>query len=315
MDVVNIDEKSPYKGKCVLAIGMFDGLHKGHADVVKETKKLAKKCAAIPCVLTFAPHPSQIIQMGRPPAKMIFPPKQRAREFEKAGIKKVFEIKFTKDFAKLTPLQFASLLKEKFPRLKGVVTGFNFVFGFKAAGNTHTLAKLSEEFGWEFRAVKGKYLDDGRRISSSLMRTAVDKANFGLYEKIKGRVYSFCGKARRGKRMGAKLNFPTINIPWNPDCKPPFGSYAVEIKRLKTNKKYRGVASYGTSPTLGETEPLVEVNLFKDVDFGAPETFEVRMLKFLRNQKKFKSLSALVNEIARDKIKAQSYFDSLKSPQ
>lgn len=312
MQTVNIGENTPYRRKCVLAIGMFDGLHKGHARVVKKALELAKKHNAVPCVLTFSPHPSQVINMGREPAKMIFPPARRCAEFEAAGIKKVFVKKFTKTFAKMSPEKFAEELAKLFPNLKAVITGFNFVFGHKASGNTKTLGEISKRNGWQYCAVAGKFLPDGRRISSSLMRTAVKDADFALYEVLKGKKYEVFGRAKRGKHLGSKIGIPTINIQWNPDCKPPFGAYAVELVRLKTGAKYRGIASYGTAPTVGKTEPLLEANLFENVKFGAPENFKITMLKFLRKQEKFASLDALVAAIKKDKKAAEKFFDGMR---
>ncbi len=306
--IVNIDEIDAFEKKCVIAIGMFDGLHKGHQKVIEKARELAVKHKAIPCVLTFAPHPSKVIDMGREPVEMLCLPEQRAEMFKGVGIKKVFVKKFTKQFAKKSPESFVNSLKLKFPNLKAIVTGYNFLFGKNASGNAKTLEALSLQNGWEYSAVDGVYLPDGRRISSSEMRKAVCSGNLDDFRAMKGDDYTCVGLVKRGKRLGRTIGFPTLNLPWSPDCKLMFGAYAVELTRCKTGEKFCGVASYGTSPTVGETEPLLEVNLFDDVSFGAPSKIEVKIKKFLRPQKKFTSVDELKNQIVIDKENAERFF-------
>ena len=303
---VNIDEICESNKPCVIAIGMFDGLHKGHQKVISKTLELAKKHRADACVLTFSPHPSKIIDMGRAPVEMLCTKQQRADMFKSAGIKKVFVKKFTKKFAQMSPESFAKMLRKKFPNLKAIVTGYNFLFGKNASGNAKTLKELSEKNGWEYSAVKGVYLPDGRRISSSEMRKAVRAGKMDEFKKMKGAFYSCIGCVKRGKQLGRKIGFPTLNLPWNTDCKLPYGVYVVELTRIRTGEKFKGVASYGTSPTFEETEPLLEVHLFKKVSFGAPSKVEVKIKKFLRPQIKFDSVDALIEQIKKDKKEAKS---------
>ncbi len=301
----NVDEIDVFDKKCVIAIGMFDGLHKGHKKVIAKTRALAQKYKAMPCVLTFSPHPSRVIDMGREPVEMLCQPAQRADMFSRAGVKRVFVKKFTKQFAAMTPENFAKFLKRKFPNLRAIVTGYNFLFGKNASGNAETLKTLSVKNGWEYVAVDGVYLSDGRRISSSEMRNAVRAGRLDEFFAMRGEHYSCSGKVQRGKRLGRIIGFPTLNLPWNPDCKLPFGAYAVELTRCKTGEKFKAVASYGTSPTVGETAPLWEVNLFKNVAFGAPSKIEIKVVKFLRSQRKFASLEELATQIAIDKANAK----------
>ncbi|MBO5255129.1 MAG: riboflavin biosynthesis protein RibF [Opitutales bacterium] len=297
---VNLDNLGTFDRNCVIAIGMFDGIHKGHQKVIAKAKSLAKKYNAVPCVLTFTPHPSKVINMGREPVEMLCTSIQRVQMFKDVGIKKIFVKKFTKQFAKMSPLHFAELLKQKFPNLKGIVTGYNFLFGKNASGNTETLRELADVNGWEYSAVDGVFLSDGRRISSSEMRKAVHSGNLDEYKLLKGDYYTCFGNIKRGKRLGRTIGFPTLNLPWNPDCKLPYGAYIVELIRCKTGEIFKGIASYGTSPTIGETEPLLEIHLFKNVKWGAPSKVVVKLKKFLRPQKKFDSLEALIEQLHKD---------------
>ena len=296
----------------VLAIGMFDGFHTGHAEVLKAAGKAAKELGAKVGVLTFSPHPSKVVDMGRPPVNMIFTPQIRAEMFAAAGAEWVFVKKFDKSFAARTSDSFGKFLKRKFPNLKGIVTGENFLYGKGATGNAQTMLELAERNGWRYTAVKGVYLPNGKRMSSSLMRSALEAGNLKLFKKICGRDYAARGTVCGGKKLGRALGVPTLNLKWNPDCKPPFGAYAVRLKHGR--QTYEGVANYGTNPTVGKVSPLLESHLFKNVRFGEGETVEVKFLKFLRPEKKFASLDALKRQIAKDKLLAKRFFAENKKP-
>lgn len=308
-NIISLDEIENYAYPCVLAIGMFDGLHKGHAQVVAKAREIAARRNARPCVLTFSPHPSKVVDMGRPPVKMLFPRKIRAKMFAEAGVDAVFIKKFDLPFAGKTSQSFEEFLKEKFPHLVGIVTGENFVYGRGAEGDAKTLAETATRNGWEYAAIKGVYLPDARRMSSSLMRKALSAGDLQLFKNIADRNYTARGTVSDGKKLGRTIGFPTLNLKWNPDCKPPFGVYAVRLTH--NGRQYKGVANFGINPTVDDsTETVLETNLFETVKFGAGEEIAVEFLKFIRPEKKFDSLDALKAQIARDKQAAAEYFAS-----
>ncbi len=308
-NIISLDEIENYAYPCVLAIGMFDGLHKGHAQVVAKAREIAARRNARPCVLTFSPHPSKVVDMGRPPVKMLFPRKIRAKMFAEAGVDAVFIKKFDLPFAGKTSKSFEEFLKEKFPHLVGIVTGENFVYGRGAEGDAKTLAETAARNGWEYAAIKGVYLPDARRMSSSLMRKALSAGDLQLFKNIADRNYTARGTVSDGKKLGRTIGFPTLNLKWNPDCKPPFGVYAVRLTH--NGRQYKGVANFGINPTVDDsTETVLETNLFETVNFGAGEEIAVEFLKFIRPEKKFDALDALKSQIARDKQAAAEYFAS-----
>lgn len=304
--IISLDEIDKFDKPCVLAVGMFDGLHLGHSQVIGRALEMAKKNSAVVGVLTFSPHPSKVVNMGRPPVKMLFNRSIRAKMFSEAGAKAVFVKKFDKRFAARTSASFEKFLAKKFPHLIGIVTGENFLFGKGAEGNADTLREMAARNGWIYKAVKGVYLSDKRRMSSSLLREALSGGDLWLFKRVSGRNYAAEGNVVGGKKLGRKLGFPTLNLPWNPDCKPPFGVYAVELTRGKT--RYRGVANYGQNPTTGTESPVLESHLFKNVRFGEGAKIKVEFLKFLRPEKKFPSLDELKKQIAADKTAAQKFF-------
>ena len=169
---------------------------------------------------------------------------------------------------------------------------------------------MAERCGWEYSAVKGVYLDDGRRMSSSLMRQALKSGDLQLFEKIAGYRYVAQGEVSGGKKLGRTIGFPTLNLQWNPDCKLPFGVYAVEL--TFNGKKYCGVANYGTNPTVGKTSPVLETNLFESINFGEGSYISVSFVKFIRAEQKFSDIDLLKTQIAKDKITAQEIFEAVR---
>ena len=308
--VISLDKIKVFDKPCVLAVGMFDGLHIGHLQVIAKASELAKKHNALLAVLTFTPHPSHIVNMGRPPAEMLFPPEVRAKMFKDAGVEVVFIKNFDITFAGKSSDDFEAYLKEKFTSLKGIVTGENFLYGKNAKGNPQTLTDMAKRCGWEYFAVNGVYLEDGRRMSSSLLRSALKAGDFDLFKKIAGHYYVAQGVVSEGKKLGRTIGFPTLNLQWDPECKAPFGVYAVELKF--EGKVYRGVANYGVNPTVEKTSPVLETNLFESVDFGAGSYIEVSLVKFIRAEQKFVDVDALKTQIAKDKITAQNFFEAVK---
>ncbi len=304
--LISLDSIESFDKPCVLALGMFDGLHLGHQRVMKKAAEIAKKNNAVLGVLTFSPHPSKVINMGRPPVDMMFEGDSRVKLFESIGADYVFVKKFDKRFAGKSSDAFEKFLNKKFPNLRGLTTGENFLFGKNASGNIGTLAEMSKRNGWEYRAVKGLCLRGYGRMSSSLMRQSLCEGNLKLFKKIAGRPYFAEGEIKSGKQIGRTIGFPTLNLPWNPDCKPPFGVYAVELQR--GNKTYFGVANYGVNPTVGKVSPVLETNLFENVRFGAGAKVKVSFFKFLRAEAKFENIDALKKQIAKDKNSAKRFF-------
>lgn len=296
-----------FKSECVLAIGMFDGLHKGHMRVFDACLKLAKKTSSIPAILTFDPHPSSVIAMPHPPAKMMFNLEERAQMFKAAGAKKVFVQNFDKKFAALEPEEFASYLKKKFPKLKGIVTGENFLFGNKAHGDHKTLAEICTTNKWAYIPVR-RIKMGGERISSTRLRAALSAGKLGDYKKLAGTEYHAKGKIVQGRKLGRKLGFATLNLPWNPACKPPFGAYVAAVIDSR-GKEANAVASYGTNPSVAQTSPTIEAHVLGKTSLRANSTVKIKLIKFLRPQKKFNSLEKLANQIQKDKIAAEKFFD------
>ncbi len=293
----------------VLALGVFDGVHKGHIAVLKKTLSLAKKFGAKSAVLTFFPHPSKITKTRV--VRLVSTLEQRIEKIKSQKINKVFVKNFDKEFSKKSPEEFLIFLKESFPNLKALVSGENFHFGSNASGGAEWLKNNSKNFGIQYCAVKGVYFE-GSRVSSSRLRSLIEDGKVDYIKDMNFNPYSAFGKVIAGKKLGKKLGFPTLNIKFNPDCKPPYGVYLTKVKYLGKKKfSSYAVSNYGLNPTVEKiSEPILESNLFKTPNFSTGAKIEVEFLKFLRAEKKFPSLEALKKQIFIDKAEAFKILSS-----
>ena len=306
-----MDSGGPFAGRYALAIGMFDGFHRGHKRVLEKCVSLAKRLGAKPAILTFDPHPSAVVKMPYPPAEMLFDPRSRARMFLDAGAESVFVKKFDKKFASSSARKFAEGLSKKFPKLCAIVTGENFLFGRNAEGDAKTMREICGETGWKYAAVP-RVKSGGRRISSTRLREALKRGDMPLYKRLAGRPYEAAGKVESGRRIGRKLGFPTLNLPWNPACKPPYGAYAGEVVDVG-GKAFPAVVGYGTAPSAGGEKPLIEAHVLGGTKLKTGSQIGVRLLKFLRPQAKFPTLEDLERQIAADAREAKKFFRGMRA--
>ena len=307
-----LDEVSADEADCVLAIGVFDALHRGHLKVVESARRLALKFGAKLYVLTFFPHPSKVLSKeGK--SSLIYGLDTRIKLLVSLGVDKVFVKDFTPEFACLSPEEFLLYILRKFPNLRGIVTGDNFRFGRNAGADTSWLAAKSADYGFEALAVGGE-LDDDMYVSSTRLRRLLREGRMEEFARLCSRPYFAIGKVESGKHLGAKLGFPTLNLDLSGECLPPFGVYVSRLENLDSGGIYEGVSNYGFCPTVGGVDRAVlETNLLSDkVDFGSGTLVKVELLKFLRGERKFASLDGLKRQINIDKNGAISYFECLK---
>jgi riboflavin kinase/FMN adenylyltransferase len=307
----------------VVAIGNFDGVHRGHQAMLASVADDARRRGLAPAVLTFSPHPRAVL--GRPPV----PPLLTALERKLDLIRRVdpaivpYVQRFDLSFASLSPLEFVDLVLVRRLRAEVVVVGHNFHFGKDRAGNFDTLTRLGAEHGFETRSHE-LVGDEGGAWSSSRVRAAIAQGDLDQASRMLGRPHMVSGLVAPGDRRGRTLGFPTCNLAGVEEALPPFGVYAVLVDRerapaagvpLSGVEGYTptppgpaaialaaGVANIGVRPTVapGEARPSVEVHLFDtDADlYGA--RLRVHLVARLRPEQRFAGLDALKAQIARD---------------
>jgi riboflavin kinase / FMN adenylyltransferase len=291
----------------VMALGYFDGVHIGHQKVISKTIELAKQKALDAAVMTFYPHPSIVLRKDAQTTNYITPLHQKIKEIEKLGIDVLYIVNFNMELASLIPQEYVDRFLIGL-NVKHVVAGFDFTFGQKGKGNMETMPFHSR--GIFEQTVIDKVENTGLKISSTLIRELLHSGEVHVIPAYLGRYFEIEGKVVDGEKRGRTIGFPTANIAYDESYMvPPTGVYVVRMK--VGSNWYNGVANIGYKPTFLEerpTKPTIEVHLinFNGSIYG--ETVNVEWHARLREEKKFQSVQELIEQILKDKKKAERYF-------
>ena len=284
-------------GRCVMSIGQYDGVHLGHQKLLAETVGQAAEQGLPALVLTFDPHPREVIKPGSHPP-ILTPLRRKAELIEQCGIDALCVVPFTRTFAKLSPQEFVhdTLVTRLHPAK--IIVGENFTFGHKAEGTVDTLAELGGSLGFEVEALK--LVNEGPHpISSTFIRSCVDAGDMPLATAALGRPHRIEGLVVRGDMRGRGLGFPTANLrPPMYSAIPADGVYA---GWMTVRDRPRAAAiSVGTNPTYSGTERRVESYLldFEGDLYG--EQVQVDFIERIRPMLRFSSSEELVTAIEQD---------------
>ncbi len=296
----NIDNCSIKKS--VVALGKFDGVHLGHQAILEELKKEKNRDKEIKTVIiTFSISPEAVLSDKK--LKYIMTDREKREYFEHSGIDYLIDIKLDKKFLNISAQDFVKeYLSENLGAVK-VVCGKNFRFGRDRQGTTDFLGNIGIKFGFETKIVDYVTIEK-KEISSTRIRTEILKGNIELANKMLGHEYSVTGIVEHGRELGRTLCFPTINIQ-PPDDKilPPNGVYISECVISEKNRV--GVTNLGIKPTVGGERIGIETNIFDYSGNLYGQEVTVRLLKFLREEKKFESIYELQEQIKKDIICAK----------
>ena len=282
---------------CVITIGNFDGVHLGHQALLTEVKKRAHDLKLESAVITFEPNPKDYFSQNKPQTR-ISSLREKIELFNEIKIDRVHIIKFNQEFSKVTANEFISVLIKQL-KVKEIVVGEDFCFGSGREGGIKQLSASSMKLN-----IKNKILMDGKRISSTLIRNLLANDKLDQANKYIGRPYSISGKVVHGEKRGRKIGFPTANIHMRHNRPPLKGVFAVKFQN------HFGVANLGIRPSIkGEKKLQLEVHLLNFSSDLYGQHVSVTFLKKLRDEKKFKSLDELKEQIKLDVIKAKLFFD------
>lgn len=296
------------KNGVALAIGNFDGLHKGHQAVIERMKLEAKNNQLTSAVMIFEPQPLEFFSKDHSPAR-IYSIRDKLQALEVSGVELVFCMRFNKEFASMSAKQFVQeLLVEKLG-VKSVTVGTLFNFGKGGMYTIEDIRQIGEKFGMKAQAIDRVNLN-GERVSSTLIRSYLQLGKLDLAKEALGRYYSMSGKVVRGNQIGRKLGFPTANVNMNRLVSPLRGVYAVAI--LLGGKLFKGMANIGYRPTVvqGQKKSILEVNIFdfnKDI-YG--ENIVVFFIKKMRDEMKFSSINELQEKLLQDKKNTEEFLVS-----
>lgn len=310
MDVVYFpDEPRPLRWMSpVLALGNFDGLHRGHQKIVERIRRSAADRGATALVLTFDPHPPRVVRPDKaPPLLMTMP--QKVRALERAGLQGVAVVRFTEAFSKWTPEQFVRQVLVDWLRVSEVWVGADFLFGHERAGTFSVLRTLGLQHG--FRVEK---IDPVRYkefvVSSTRIRRLVAEGRVDEAGALLGHHYAIDGVVTAGAGRGRTLGFPTANLSTDNELVPPTGVYATTAELQGT--RWPAVTNIGVRPTFESAGNLcVETHILglqADV-YGAP--LSLSFIQRLRDERKFPDVDALREQIAADIRRAGRLFDNI----
>ncbi|WLD95386.1 bifunctional riboflavin kinase/FAD synthetase [Alkalihalobacillus sp. AL-G] len=292
-----------------MAVGYFDGIHRGHKQVIDKAKQIADEHDYESAVMTFDPHPSVVLGKGTGEHEHITPVEDKVEIMEDLGIDRLYIITFSKEFASLTPQEFVDLFVIGF-NVKHVVAGFDFSFGKKGEGTMETLPFHSR--GKFDHTTVDKVAINGEKVSSTLIRTLIRTGSVERIPNYMGRRYRLRGSVVRGEQRGSTIGFPTANIlPADSYLFPATGVYAVKL--FVNANWYKGVCNVGYKPTFhNEMEglPSVEVHLFCFNQSIYGEKVIVEWCQRLRDEKKFSSAEELIKQISIDSEMAMAYFEN-----
>ena len=303
MKIFNNTSISKNYKKAAIAIGNFDGVHKGHQKVFRETKKFAKKNKVKFGVLTFTPLPVMFFNKKIKNFR-ISSEENKLKLFVKNKVDFSINVQFNKKFSKITAENFIknNIYKKINPKLLAVSN--NFKFGRNRKGNIKLLKKYSKKFSYKLLNIKPyKYLR--KIVSSSKIRNYLTKGKINLANKLLSRTWFIDGVVQSGKKLGRKLGYRTCNIYIDNYILPKVGIYAVKVRINNENKIFGGVAYLGSRPTFNEKKVFLEVNIFGLKKNLYKKKLRVYFLKFLRGDKKFNNSQQLVKQMNKDVIHAK----------
>jgi riboflavin kinase/FMN adenylyltransferase len=290
-----------------LAIGVFDGVHLGHQEVIRGALDFSEKHGGSAVVMTFDPHPMKVLRPEAAP-RLLCSTRHKLRILEQLGVAHTLVVPFDHEMARTSAKQFVDSLTIACRPLGFVSVGYTWAFGKGREGNIHQLMELGEANGFGVYGVPAVQVG-GQVVSSTLIREAVRAGDFAQAKKLLGRDYTVLGKVVKGKQLGRQLGFPTANVAVENEELPPSGVYAVKVRSSESGvRSWNGVANLGLRPTVdaNASERSLEVYLL-DFDGDLYETeMEVAFVKLLREEKKFSGLDQLKAQIARDVAEARS---------
>ncbi|CAF23482.1 bifunctional riboflavin kinase/FAD synthetase [Candidatus Protochlamydia amoebophila] len=286
------DKKIPQ----ILTIGNFDGVHLGHLFVLQRVQAIAKQSDAEITVLTFSNHPSEVLR-PQDPAKLLCTLPHKIKLLESNHVNHLFLIPFTNYLAKHSAASFVERIRQFIP-FSHLILGHDATLGRDRQGNRLVMQTLAEMWGFEVHYLD-EYRYEGLAVSSTSIRKLVQEGDLKKVHALLGRPYSIYSTISSGLGKGRQMGYPTANIEVQNLCLPPFGVYAVEIK--KGQEILPGIANLGFAPTIRQNNiPLLEVHILTGQTEFSEDPIEVIFQHYIRPEKKFENIEQLRSQIRQD---------------
>ena len=291
------------KGAAV-AVGAFDGVHRGHQAVIASAREAADRLGVPLGVVSFHPHPRRLFQPDVAPFGLMTPD-QMARALDELGVDRLYLLPFDREMAGLSDEEFARQVLSEGLGIKHAAVGFDFTFGKGRSGSPDLLTRYGQSLGFTVSVTERKDDADGLKLSSSAVREALKAGDMDRATAILGRPFAIEGEVIHGDKRGRTIGVPTANIAMPGYMRPAYGVYATR-SRLPDGRVIKGVANLGIRPMYEIEDPLVEVWLFDFNESLYGQVVETELVAFLRGEMKFDSLDALKVQIEDDAAKARA---------
>jgi riboflavin kinase / FMN adenylyltransferase len=294
----SISELSHLSAPIFLAIGVFDGVHRGHQAVISTSAGHARAANGTPVVVTFDPHPDKVLRPQTAP-HLLTATQHKIELIRNLGVAHLLVINFDRKFAATPPEEFVRELVTHSKPLREICVGHEWSFGKDRRGNLDLLQKLGTGFDFNVVAIHPVKLN-GTVVSSTAIRQAIERGDLNKAAEMLGRPYTILGTVVKGDGLGKTIGFPTANLSAHSEQFPPNGVYAADA--WLDGALHHGVVNLGYRPTVSEgaSNRVLEIHLF---DFNRDiygQDVEVRFVQYLRPEKKFPTLDVLVRQIAAD---------------
>jgi riboflavin kinase / FMN adenylyltransferase len=291
-----------FKGanKPVVTTGTFDGVHIGHQTIIKRIKEIAEKNGGETLLITFFPHPRMVLYPDDDSLKLINTQEEKIHLLEKYGIDHLLIIPFTKEFSRLSSLEFVRNILVNKIGTKKLVIGYNHHFGRNREGTFEHLKEFGPLYGFDVEEIPAQDLDN-INVSSTKIRQALLSGDITTANNYLGHPYTISGKVVEGDKIGRQIGFPTANIQIAEKYKliPAKGVYAVDVFVLE--KRYKGMLYIGNRPVLNNNSETIEVNIFDFNENIYHQRINIEFKERIRDEEKFSNLEELKNQLEKDK--------------
>lgn len=296
----------------IITIGTFDGVHLGHGKILQQLVEKARAKNGESVVFTFFPHPRMVLFPHDTQLKLLTGQKEKIKLIESYGIDHLVVFPFTREFSRLTAVEFVRDILVNQLQMKELVIGYDHHFGRNREGSIKHLTEMGPIYGFEVEEIPARHIDE-ITISSTKIRKAILEGDMETAQQFLGYPFELTGMVVHGNKRGASIGFPTANLNLIEPFKivPGNGVYITQCEHKE--KKYNGIMNIGHRPTVEKTDAIhMEVHLLDaSVDLYG-ELLRVKFLKRLRNEQKFVSLEALKIQIANDEKNARTYINQLQ---
>ena len=302
----------PHVNGTVITVGTFDGVHRGHRDVVERLVDRSRVLKIPSVLVTFEPHPLEIVNPAAAPL-LLTTHYEKEEVLAETGIDYMAVVPFTSRLASYSAEDFVELILRRCFRMRELLIGYDHGFGRQRAGNVDVLKMLGERDGFRVDVVAPVSTADGHSVSSTSIRRAVAGGDLVRAAQSLGRLYSVSGKVVEGSKRGRTIGFPTLNLGAPPRRKllPPEGVYAVRVQTPRG--PVGGMMNLGPRPTFGDTETSLEAHLFDTAaDFYGAQV-RIDFVARLRETRKFASAEQLSKQLAHDERDARSALTLLSA--